>query len=144
MSTKVRTLLGAPKRPVMTISPDSTVYEALHLLAEKDIGALIVTEGDNVVGIFSERDYARKVILDERCSRDTAVREIMSTRVLHVSPEQTLEECMALMTAKRFRHLPVVEHGRLVGVVSIGDAVKSIISEQEFLIDQLESYIVTG
>ena len=144
MKTKVRTILGSPKRNVWTISPDSTVYEGLQLLAEKDIGALIVTEGDQVVGMFSERDYARKVILDEKCSRDTAIRDIMSTRVLHVTPEQTMDECMALMTVKRFRHLPVVEYGRLVGVVSIGDAVKSIMSDQQLLIEQLENYIVTG
>ena len=144
MKTKVRTMLGSPKRNAWTISPDSTVYEALQLLAEKDIGALIVTEGDQVVGIFSERDYARKVILDERCSRDTTVREIMSTRVLHVTPEHTMDECMALMTVKHVRHLPVVEYGRLVGVVSIGDAVKSIMSDQQLLIDQLENYIVSG
>ena len=142
--TKVRMMLGSPKRNVWTISPDSTVYEALQLLAEKDIGALIVTEGDQVVGIFSERDYARKVILDERSSRDTTVREIMSKRVLHVTPEHTMDECMALMTVKRFRHLPVVEYGRLVGVVSIGDAVKSIMSDQQLLIEQLENYIVSG
>jgi len=144
MMTKVRMMLGSPKRNVWTISPDSTVYEALQLLAEKDIGALIVTEGDQVVGIFSERDYARKVILDERSSRDTTVREIMSKRVLHVTPEHTMDECMALMTVKRFRHLPVVEYGRLVGVVSIGDAVKSIMSDQQLLIEQLENYIVSG
>ena len=127
---------------VWAINPDATVYEALELLAEKNIGALVVLEADELVGIFSERDYARKVILQGKTSRDTQISEVMTSRVNCVHPEQTTDECMALMTAKHIRHLPVLdEKDRLMGVISIGDVVKAIISDQEFVIEQLENYI---
>lgn len=137
----VAQLLRAKGHEVFSVSPETTVFAALQLMAEKNVGALIVLEGGRVVGIFSERDYARKVILKGKSSRETPVREIMSPRVLYVRPEQTIEECMALMTNKRVRHLPVLEEDRLVGVISIGDVVKAIISEQEFMIEQLQNYI---
>lgn len=129
---------------VWSIAPDATVYEALELLAEKDVGALLVLEDSKVVGIISERDYARKVALKGRVSRDTLVREIMTDKVYYVRPEQTIEECMALMTAERVRHLPVLVDDQLVGIVSIGDVVKAVISDQKFLIQQLEQYITGG
>jgi CBS domain-containing protein len=141
MTTTVRDLLRVKGTTVWTIAPDATVYDALALMAEKDIGALLVMAGDALVGILSERDYARKVVLRGRTSRETPVREIMTDRVLCVRPEQTIEECMALMTNKRIRHLPVLEDDRVRGLISIGDVVKSIISEQEFVIEQLEKYI---
>ena len=140
MST-VREILRNKGCDVWSIAPDATVYEALCLMADKNVGAVLVIDACTLVGILSERDYARKVILHGKSSRDTLVREIMTERMVYVRPEQTAEECMALMTEKRVRHLPVLEGDRLVGVVSIGDVVKSIISEQEFVIDQLEHYI---
>jgi CBS domain-containing protein len=142
MATTVGQLLRSKGHDVWSISPDASVYEALEVMADKNIGAtLVIDRGGGLVGIMSERDYARKVILRGRMSRDTRVREIMTPDVVCVGPEQTVEECMALMTAKRIRHLPVLEKGQLVGVISVGDVVKSIISEQEFTIEQLESYI---
>jgi CBS domain-containing protein len=117
------------------------VYEALRVMAEKDVGALLVMEDGSLVGIISERDYARKVILKGKTSRETLVREIMTERPVCVRADQTIEECMALMTNKRIRHLPVLENNQLIGVISIGDVVKDIISEQEFMIEQLENYI---
>jgi CBS domain-containing protein len=126
---------------VWSISPAASVYEALQLMAARDIGALAVVEEDRLVGIFSERDYARKVILHGKTSRETRVDEIMTARVVVVGPERTTEECMALMTEKHIRHLPVVEGERLIGLISIGDVVKAVISNQKFVIDQLENYI---
>lgn len=126
---------------IWSIAPDVTVYDALELMADKNIGAVLVMDGENLVGILSERDYARKVILKARFSRDTLVREIMTEKVVCVRPDQSVEECMALMTAKRIRHLPVTEGSKVIGVISIGDAVKAVISEQEFIIEQLENYI---
>ena len=116
-------------------------YEALELMATKDIGAVVVVEKERPVGIFSERDYARKVILKGKTSKNTRVSELMSKPVLFVRPDQTIEECMALMTEKHVRHLPVMENDKLIGIVSIGDAVKAIIAEQQFTIHQLEQYI---
>jgi CBS domain-containing protein len=124
------------------VTPDTMVYEALQLMAEKDVGALLVlNSGAQLVGIISERDYARKVILKGKSSLDTPVREIMSHPVTTVGPEQTVEECMAVMTEKRVRHLPVLVTDRVVGVVSIGDVVKASLDEKDFLIKQLENYI---
>jgi CBS domain-containing protein len=126
---------------VWSIGPENTVYEALERLAEKDVGALLVLDNGDLVGIFSERDYARKVSLRDRKAEETPVSSVMSERVLYVRPEQSVEECMALMTDKRIRHLPVVDEGRLVGLISIGDVVKAVISDQVFVIQQLENYI---
>ncbi len=138
----VKQLLRSKGRAIWSIGPEATVYEALRLMAEKDVGALLVLDaGGGLAGILSERDYARKVVLKGKTSRDTAVREIMTEKVICVRADQNLEECMALMTHKRVRHLPVLENHQLVGVISIGDVVKAIISEQEFMIEQLENYI---
>ena len=137
----VRQILQNKGRQVWSISPAASVYEALQLMAAKDIGALAVVEEDRLVGIFSERDYARKVILHGKTSRETHVDEIMTARVVVVGPERTTEECMALMTEKHIRHLPVMEGERLIGLISIGDVVKAVISNQKFVIDQLENYI---
>lgn len=131
-------------RPVVTIDADDSVFEAVKLMAEHQIGALIVTEGheNKIAGIITERDYARKIVLMERSSKTTPVRDIMTAHVRYVRPTDTVEECMALMTAHRMRHLPVIDDDRLVGMVSIGDLVKTIISEQQFTIQQLEHYIM--
>ncbi len=137
-------LLQVKGSTVWSIAPDATVYDALKLLAEKDIGALVVMEGVKVVGILSERDYARKVVLKGRFSKDTLVKEIMTEAVYYVRPEQSIEDCMALMTTKHVRHLPVLQKDQLVGVISIGDVVKAVISEKEYLIRQLEEYIIGG
>jgi len=137
----VTQLLQAKGGEIHSIGPDSRVIEALKLMAEKDVGALVVMDGGRLAGIISERDYARKVILHGKSSHDILVREIMTGKVYTVHPGQTVEECMALMTVKRIRHLPVTDGERLVGVLSIGDLVKEVIAEQEQTIKQLESYI---
>jgi len=137
----LKQLLSAKGSQVHSIAPDAKVIEALQLMAQKDVGALIVMEGDRLVGIISERDYARKVILHGRSSQDVSVRDIMSSGVITVDPSQTVEQCMALVTQKRIRHLPVCEDDKLIGIVSIGDLVKEMIAEQEQTIKQLESYI---
>jgi CBS domain-containing protein len=139
--TRVRDILAVKGRDVWSIGPNASVYDAMKRMADKGIGALLVMEGAKLVGIISERDYARKVILQGRSSRTTAVHEIMTTRVAYAEPEQNIEECMALMTEIRIRHLPVIEAGEVRGVISIGDLVKSIIAEQKFIIEQLERYI---
>lgn len=126
---------------IQAIAPAASVFEALQLMAHKNIGALLVMEGSQVVGIFTERDYARKIILKGRTSPQTTMREVMTPSVMFVTPEQTCDECMALMTENRLRHLPVMQNGQLIGLVSIGDLVKDIISEQQFIIEQLECYI---
>ena len=126
---------------VYRVAPTDTVFDAVSLMADKGIGALLVMEGDTIVGIITERDYARKIALMGRTSVETVVREVMTTSVLCVRSSQTSEQCMQLMTDKRLRHLPVVDDGRLVGMISIGDLVKDIISEQKFIIGQLEHYI---
>jgi len=136
----VAQLLRTKGHEVLSVSPELSVFEALQVMAEKNVGALLVLEGARLVGVFSERDYARKVILKGKASKEIPVREIMSTHVLYVRPQQTVEDCMALMTDKRVRHLPVMEEERLAGVISIGD-VKAIIAEQEFMIEQLQNYI---
>ena len=137
----VSQLLNYKGHDVWWVTPSTTVYDALVLMAEKNCGALMVLEAGKLVGIFSERDYARKIILKGKTSKDTLVEEIMSTQVYVVRPQQTIEECMAIMSAKHFRHLPVMEDDKAVGMISIGDVVKTIISEQEFTIKQLEHYI---
>jgi len=137
-------VLKAKGGVVFAAEPHDTVYHALTIMAEKNIGALLVREGERVVGIFSERDYARQVVLKGKASKDTPIREVMTSRVVFVRPEQNLEECMALMTDKHIRHLPVLDGATLVGIVSIGDVVKAVISEKEFLIAQLEHYITNG
>ncbi len=129
---------------VWSVAPDTTVFDTLKLMAEKEIGAVGVLDGGQPVGIFSERDYARQVILKGRASKDTPVREVMVSRVVFVRPEQSIEECMALMTDKRVRHLPVLQRDALAGMLSIGDVVKELISEKEFLIEQLANYIQKG
>ena len=137
----VKQLLESKGAGAVTIAPGASVFSALELMAAQDIGAVVVTHDAQVVGIMSERDYARKVILHQRSSKDITVAEIMTAKVIFVRPTQTVEECMALMTDKHIRHLPVLDDGRLIGVLSIGDLVKATISEQDFVIRQLESYI---
>jgi len=143
MSTTVRQLL-VRKPEIYSVAPGTTVFEALRLMAEKNIGALLVLEQGALAGIFSERDYARKVILQGKSSRDTRVDEIMTSKVFCVEPERTAGECMALMTDKHVRHLPVMEAGRVAGVISIGDVVRAVVEEQRFTIQQLEHYITSG
>ncbi len=126
---------------VHAVRPDDSVFDALQRMADKGIGALLVMDGEAILGIVTERDYARKIALKGRTSALTLVRDVMTTSVLFVKPEQTSEDCMALMTNNRVRHLPVVEEGKLLGLISIGDLVKEIISEQKFTIEQLEHYI---
>ena len=137
----VSDILNSKGHEIFAVKPDDTVFDSLQLMADKGIGALLVMNGDKLVGIVTERDYARKVILEGKSSKDTTVKEVMTTKVLCVSPERTVDECMALMTDKRARHLPVLDHKHVVGVVSIGDLVKTLISEQQILIDQLQHYI---
>ena len=141
MQTAAQILKSKPHQTVHTIEPAASVYEAVKLMAEKNVGALLVVEHGKVVGIVSERDYARKLVLMERSPKDTPLGDIMSSPVLYVHPGQTSEECMALMTENRLRHLPVMDGGQLIGLISIGDLVKATISEQQFLIEQLEHYI---
>jgi CBS domain-containing protein len=138
----VAQLLKAKGYAVQSIAPSATVLDCLKLFADKGIGAALVMDGEKMVGIFSERDYARKVALHGKTSKDVKVQEVMTTDVLWVGPERTNAECMALMTEKRIRHLPVMEDGKVIGVISIGDLVKDIIAEQEFVIAHLESYIM--
>jgi CBS domain-containing protein len=137
----VAQMLAQKPTGVISIKPDAAVLDALRLLAEKDIGAVLVMDGTRLAGIFSERDYARKVALKGKSSSDTLVSDIMTREVIFVTPAQNNEECMALMTQKRIRHLPVLDKDRVLGVLSIGDMVKDTISEQQFIISQLEHYI---
>jgi CBS domain-containing protein len=137
----VRDLLRNKGFEVYSVEPEATVYDALTLMAEKNIGAVLVMERDKLVGILSERDYARKVVLHGKTPVDTPAREIMTERVICIPPQETVEECMALMTEKKVRHLPVLEDDQLIGVISIGDVVKSTIAQKEFIIEQLEHYI---
>ncbi len=140
----VSDILKEKGHEVLSVTPETSVFEALKLMADKNVGSLLVLKNDELIGLFSERDYARKVILKGKSSKETPVNEIMSSRVVYVRPSQTIEECMALMTVKRVRHLPVFKDKQLVGLISIGDVVKAIISEHEFLIHQLENYITGG
>jgi CBS domain-containing protein len=143
MSTTIRQILRG-KHEVYQIAPEATVLEALRVMADKNIGALLVLSEGRLVGIFSERDYARKMVLHGKSSKDTPVSEIMTPKVVTIDPDRTAGECMALMTEKRFRHLPVMENGQLLGVISIGDVVRVVVEEQQFTIKQLESYIASG
>ena len=139
--TTVRQLLKTKGTKLWTISPQATAYDGLKMMADQNLGAFLAVENGKLVGIFSERDYARKVILKGKSSRDTPVSELMVTSVIYVSQDNTIEECMALITNKRIRHLPVLENNELIGIVTIGDVVKQIISEQEITIRELEKYI---
>jgi CBS domain-containing protein len=138
----VEQVLRGKSGELVSVGPDESVFDALTLMARREVGAVVVLEGARLVGILSERDYARKIILLGKASKDTAVRDIMTQRVVCVSPATTIDECMALMTDKRCRHLPVLEGDRVIGVVSIGDVVKHTIAEQQFIIEQLEHYIM--
>ncbi len=137
----VKQLLQGKGHDIWSIGPEASVYDAIELMADKEVGALVVLEGDSLVGVLSERDYARKVVLQGRSSKGTKIKEIMTSRVVYARPKQTVEECMALMTDKRIRHLPVMDGDKLLGVISIGDLVKAIIEEQQHVIEQLEQYI---
>ncbi len=143
MRTTVAHVLAAKGREVWSVAPDATVYQALEVMADKGVGALVVIEGERLVGIVSERDYARKVILLERGSRETPVSEIMTANVHTVGSDSSVADCMTLMTERRIRHLPVLEGERVAGVISIGDIVKAVIQDQRFLIEQLENYITS-
>ena len=144
MATVAEILKTKSDQQVYAVAPSATVYEALRLMADKGIGALLIQEGSDIQGIFTERDYARKIALMGRSSVETPIREVMTTAVLFVQPSDSTDSCMQLMTGKRLRHLPVMEGGKLVGLISIGDLVKQIISEQQFTIEQLEHYIHGG
>ena len=137
----VRDMLKTKGFEVWSVTPDASVFDALKLMAEKNIGAVLVMESDNLIGILSERDYARKVILHGKSSAKTPAREIMTERVMCVGPEDSAEQVMALITEKHIRHLPVLEDGELIGLVSIGDVVKATIAQKEFIIEQLEEYV---
>jgi CBS domain-containing protein len=141
MTTTVRTILKNKGATVHHVSPDTSVFDALRMMAEANVGALLVMDGSRLAGIISERDYARKIVLKGRASPDTPVSAIMSSKVLCARPDHTVEQCMGMMTAKAVRHLPVLENKTVIGIVSIGDLVKAIIGEQQFVIEQLESYI---
>jgi CBS domain-containing protein len=137
----VKQLLDQKGHEILSIGPDETVFDAIQKMADNNVGSLVVTQGEKLIGIITERHYARNVFLKGRSSPKTTVREIMSTHVVCARPEQSVEECMAVMTDKAVRHLPVLENKQLIGVISIGDLVKSIISDQKFVIEQLEHYI---
>ena len=139
--TTVRNILQSKGPGIWSVEPETPVMAALKMMDEKNIGALVVTQRGSVLGILSERDYARKLVLKGRSSTDSTVHDLMTSSVITVTPEQTMDQCMDLMTSKRIRHLPVVENDKLIGLISIGDVVKAVISEKEFLIKQLENYI---
>ena len=138
----LRQILADKSGPLMSVSPDDPVFYALQVMSDANVGALLVLDGEHLVGIFSERDYARKVILFGKASKDTPVRAIMTDKVLYVTPDRTVDECMAIMTDKHIRHLPVLDdEGKVLGIVSIGDVVKETICEQQFIIQQMAKYI---
>jgi len=139
--TKIRQLLADKGETVLSVSPDNSVLDAIKMMADNDIGSLVVLDGSRLVGIFTERLYAREVILKGRSSPNTAIRDVMAAEVVCIGPDHTVEECMALMTKHRIRHLPVLEDGQLKGIISIGDLVKSIIADQKYHIEQLENLI---
>jgi CBS domain-containing protein len=142
--TTVGNLLTTKGREIWSIAPDNSVFEALEMMAEKNVSGLLILENDKLVGIFTERDYARKLALKGKFSKDTKVNDLMTKNILYVETQNTLEDCMKLMTVKRIRHLPVLEDSRLIGILTIGDLVKQIISEQKTTIHQLENYISGG
>jgi len=144
MTAVAQILKSKPDQTIYSIGPEASVFDAVKLMAEKNIAAVLVLEDEKIIGIVTERDYARKIVLVARSSKETRVREVMSSHVIYVRPSQSSEECMALMTENRLRHLPVIEGGKLIGLVSIGDLVKDVISEQKFTIQQLEHYIAGG
>jgi len=137
----IKQLIDEKGNNIYSISPEAFVYEALELMAEKDIGALVVTEGNKLVGIFSERDYARKIVLKGKTSKDSRVSELMVKGIYYIHPDKTVQDCMVLMTEKKIRHVPVMENDNLIGIVSIGDVVKAIIKQQRATIKDLENYI---
>ena len=141
MKTLKQLLAEKKDHPLVVVSPKDTVFHALNVMARHEVGAVMVLDGEQLVGIFSERDYARKVILHGKSSKETLVQEIMSDKVAYVTPAHSIDQCMALMTDKRIRHLPVLSEGEIIGIVSVGDLVKAIIADQQFVIDQLVSYI---
>jgi CBS domain-containing protein len=140
----VEQLIQAKGGEIWSIAPQATTFNALQIMAEKNVGALLVIEKEKLVGIFSERDYARKVILKDKSSKNTSVGELMTREVIYIDAEATLEESMALMSGKRIRHLPVLKNDQLIGIVTLGDVVKQIISDQKFAIRELEKYITGG
>jgi CBS domain-containing protein len=140
----LRQLLQSKGGGIWSVTSTSTVFDALRTMAEKNVGALLVIDEGKLVGIVSERDYARKIALKGKSSKDTLINEIMTEKVVYIRPDESIEDCMALMTEKHFRHLPVIDNGTLIGVISIGDVVRSVISEQKFIIAQLENYISGG
>jgi CBS domain-containing protein len=138
---KVKQILQGKGHDVWSIDPEASVYDAIEIMAEKEVGALVVVDAGKLVGVVTERDYARKVALQGRSSKGTRIKDIMTSRVAYARPDQSVEECMAVMTEKRIRHLPVMEGDKLLGIISIGDLVKAIIEEQQHVIEQLEQYI---
>ena len=142
--TTIGQVLRGKGRAVWSINPEATVFEALQLMAEKNIGAILVMNNDDLVGILSERDYARSVIRQEKSAHEMRVEELMSSEVVSITPEKSIEACMELMTKQRIRHVPVLDEGQVIGVISIGDVVKTIISKQQHTIEELENYITSG
>jgi len=142
MKTARQILAAKPQQSIYKVEPSMTVFQALQLMAEKDIGAVLVMEGNKLIGIFTERDYARKVVLQGKTSAGTPIGEIMTRKVMFVKPDRTLDECMALMSEKRLRHLPVLDAGQVLGVLSVTDLVRETIAEQQFVIQQMENYIM--
>ncbi|MEN8264405.1 MAG: CBS domain-containing protein [Nitrospirota bacterium] len=138
---KVIDVLESKDNSIWSVSPQETAYKALEIMADKNIGALLVIDEGQIVGVFSERDYARKVILKAKSSKETNVGELMSSPVIYINPEKSIEECMALMTTTRHRHMPVIEYGKLIGLISIGDVVNAIITTQKITIQDLTNYI---
>ena len=137
----VKQLLESKDNNVWSIAPETTIFEGLQVMVDKNIGALLVTKDEKLVGIFSERDYARKVILKGKASKDTTIAELMTREVVYTTPDDSLDDCMALMTAKHIRHLPILKNNKLIGLLTLGDVVKQIMSSQEFKIQELEKYI---
>ncbi|KAB2968765.1 CBS domain-containing protein [Zoogloea sp.] len=144
MAATVQQIIQRKGDTTYSVAPDTTVLQALKLMAERNVSAVLVTEGERLVGIFTERDYARKVVLKGLASKDTKVGDLMTQNVLTISPAHTVDDCMAIMTNNHIRHLPVVDKGRLTGIVSIGDAVKSVMEQQQATIEQLSGYIAGG